>query len=155
MGDCELASFRNVLLRQQSTTTGNWHRFCPFYERMAPAPAPRQDSAMAGVINYERQAKCWSTGHRVTLQRVSLGDGRGEEGMSSMAIDYLPRIPVGQQPMELVERKGLGHPDSLYDAIMEAIFVALCRTYLDAIGQGLHHVRSQSVRASGQRRTRP
>ena len=75
--------------------------------------------------------------------------------MSSMVIDYLPRISVGQQPLGLVERKGLGHPDSLCDAIIEAISVALCRTYLDAISQGLHHVRSQSVRASGQRRTRP
>jgi S-adenosylmethionine synthetase len=56
-----------------------------------------------------------------------------------MVIDYLLRIPVGQQPMELVERKGLGHSDSLCDAIMEAISVALCRTYLDAIGQVLHH----------------
>ena len=72
-----------------------------------------------------------------------------------MVIDYLPRISVGQQPLGLVELKGLGHPDALCDAIMEAISVALCRTSLDAIGQGLHHVRSQSVRASGQRRTRP
>jgi S-adenosylmethionine synthetase len=46
---------------------------------------------------------------------------------------------VGQQPLGLVERKGLGDPDSLCDAMMEAISVALCRTYLDTIGQVLHH----------------
>jgi len=100
---------------------GNWHRFCPFYERMTPAPAPRQGSAMAGVINDDRQAKCWSTGHRATLQGVSSGEGRGEEGMSSIVIDYLPRVPVGQQPLGLVERKGLRHPDSLCDAIMAEV----------------------------------
>jgi S-adenosylmethionine synthetase len=59
--------------------------------------------------------------------------------MSSMVLEYLHHIPVGQQQMELVERKGIGHPDSLCDAIMEAISVALRRTYLDATGQVLHH----------------
>jgi S-adenosylmethionine synthetase len=49
--------------------------------------------------------------------------------MSPLSIDYLPHLPVGQ--LELVERKGLGHPDSMCDAIMEAISVALCRTYVD------------------------
>ena len=48
--------------------------------------------------------------------------------MLPIVIEYLPHIPVGQQQMELVERKGLGHPDSMCDAMMEAISVALCRT---------------------------
>ena len=59
--------------------------------------------------------------------------------MSPLVLDYLPHIPVGQQQMELVERKGLGHPDSICDALMEAISVALCRTSLHATGQVLHH----------------
>ena len=29
--------------------------------------------------------------------------------MSSIVIEYLPHIPIGQQQIELVERKGLGH----------------------------------------------
>jgi len=57
--------------------------------------------------------------------------------MASVVIDYLQ--PMGQQQMGLVERKGLGHPDSICDAIMEAISVALGRTYLDATRQVLHH----------------
>lgn len=32
----------------------------------------------------------------------------------------LATLPASQQPMELVERKGLGHPDSMCDAMMEA-----------------------------------
>jgi S-adenosylmethionine synthetase len=57
---------------------------------------------------------------------------------------------VGQQPVELVERKGLGHPDSICDAIMEAISVALCRTYLDATGQVLHHNIDKGLLVAGQ-----
>ena len=40
---------------------------------------------------------------------------------------------------EVVERKGLGHPDTLADGISEAISRSLCRFYLDEFGQILHH----------------
>lgn len=42
-------------------------------------------------------------------------------------------------PFEVVERKGLGHPDTLADGISEAISRSLCRHYLDEFGQILHH----------------
>jgi S-adenosylmethionine synthetase len=67
-----------------------------------------------------------------------------------MVIEYLPHIPVSQQQMELVERKGLGHPDSMCDAIMEAISVALCRLYLEATGQVLHHNIDKGLLVAGQ-----
>jgi S-adenosylmethionine synthetase len=70
--------------------------------------------------------------------------------MSSMVIDYLQHIPAGQQQIELVERKGLGHPDSICDAIMEAISLALCRTYLDAMGRVLHHNIDKGLLVAGQ-----
>ena len=70
--------------------------------------------------------------------------------MLPLVLDYLPHIPVSQQLMELVERKGLGHPDSICDAIMEAISVALCQTYLNATGQVLHHNIDKSVLVAGQ-----
>ena len=70
--------------------------------------------------------------------------------MLPLVLDYLPHLPVGQQPMELVERKGLGHPDSICDAIMEAISVALCQTYLNATGQVLHHNIDKSLLVAGQ-----
>lgn len=40
---------------------------------------------------------------------------------------------------EVVERKGLGHPDTLADGISEAISRSLCRHYLEESGQILHH----------------
>lgn len=39
----------------------------------------------------------------------------------------------------MVERKGLGHPDTLCDAIAEHASVALCRYYRDHFGTVLHH----------------
>ena len=39
--------------------------------------------------------------------------------------------PPGRQPVEVVERKGLGHPDTICDAIAEHICVRLCATYRD------------------------
>ena len=45
----------------------------------------------------------------------------------------------GSQPVEVVERKGLGHPDTLCDAVAERICVRLCRHYLDRFGMILHH----------------
>ncbi|MCJ7444668.1 MAG: methionine adenosyltransferase [Methanotrichaceae archaeon] len=40
---------------------------------------------------------------------------------------------------EVVERKGIGHPDTLADGISESISRALSKTYLDEFGQILHH----------------
>lgn len=45
----------------------------------------------------------------------------------------------GSQPVEIVERKGLGHPDTLCDAIAEQISIRLCRYYLEHFGHVLHH----------------
>ena len=45
----------------------------------------------------------------------------------------------GSAPVEVVERKGLGHPDSICDGIAEHVCVCLCRYYLDRFGVILHH----------------
>ncbi len=42
-------------------------------------------------------------------------------------------------PFEVVERKGLGHPDTLADGVSEAISVELSRFYLEESGEILHH----------------
>lgn len=47
--------------------------------------------------------------------------------------------PPGARPVEIVERKGLGHPDTLCDAMAEEISVRLCRHYLERFGTILHH----------------
>ena len=55
-----------------------------------------------------------------------------------LVIDSLESLP-GDHDVEIVERKGLGHPDTLCDAIAERICVRLCRCYLDRFGTILHH----------------
>ena len=43
------------------------------------------------------------------------------------------------QPVEIVERKGIGHPDTMCDALAEELSRTLCRYYLDNFGLVLHH----------------
>lgn len=42
-------------------------------------------------------------------------------------------------PFEVVERKGIGHPDTLADGISESISRSLCRLYLEEFGSIMHH----------------
>lgn len=43
------------------------------------------------------------------------------------------------EPFEIVERKGLGHPDTICDGISDSISRALSKYYLDRFGTILHH----------------
>jgi S-adenosylmethionine synthetase len=45
---------------------------------------------------------------------------------------------VEDQYIEIVERKGIGHPDSICDGVAETVSRALARTYLDRFGKPLH-----------------
>ena len=46
---------------------------------------------------------------------------------------------IDEQKIELVERKGIGHPDSICDGIAEEISRVLCKKYLEEFGVILHH----------------
>lgn len=48
-------------------------------------------------------------------------------------------IPASMRGVELVERKGLAHPDTLIDGIMENISMELCGEYIRQFGKILHH----------------
>ncbi|RLG07711.1 MAG: methionine adenosyltransferase [Thaumarchaeota archaeon] len=58
---------------------------------------------------------------------------------SRIVVERINRLPVTQQYVELVERKGLGHPDYIIDSACEYASVALSKYYLDNFGQILHH----------------
>lgn len=49
------------------------------------------------------------------------------------------RLDPGANEVEVVERKGLGHPDTICDALSEEVSRALCRYYLERFGRILHH----------------
>lgn len=59
------------------------------------------------------------------------------------------RVPLGRQRIELVERKGKGHPDSLCDAVAEDVSIALCREYLKAFGRILHYNADKAMLVAG------
>jgi S-adenosylmethionine synthetase len=73
--------------------------------------------------------------------------------MPNIILEELEQAPVEQRRVELVERKGTGHPDSICDAIMEQGSVALCREYLDTFGHVLHHNLDKGLLVAG--RTEP
>jgi S-adenosylmethionine synthetase len=56
---------------------------------------------------------------------------------------------VTDQRVEIVERKGTGHPDFICDSVMEAISVALSRAYKEAFGTILHHNIDKGLLAAG------
>ncbi len=58
--------------------------------------------------------------------------------MAEIVLERLQRPPIGEQRVEIVERKGLGHPDSVCDAVMEEIARAINGEYQICLGQILH-----------------
>lgn len=54
-------------------------------------------------------------------------------------ISLLEAPSPASQPLEIVERKGLGHPDTICDALAENLSRALSRVYLERCGAILHH----------------
>jgi len=75
------------------------------------------------------------------------------EGME-IVVEALRDTPVARRRTELVERKGLGHPDTLCDALVEAISIALNRMYLDRIGIIAHYNIDKALLIAGQCRKR-
>ncbi len=63
----------------------------------------------------------------------------GESIKRNINVEFVSREPVEEQEIEMVERKGLGHPDSLCDGIAEAVSIALCKEYKRKCGMILHH----------------
>lgn len=70
--------------------------------------------------------------------------------MPQIFVEHLQNKPVGQQIVELVERKGVGHPDSICDAIMEAVSIDLSRAYIEQTGRVLHHNIDKGMLVAGQ-----
>jgi S-adenosylmethionine synthetase len=56
--------------------------------------------------------------------------------MNSLVLSALESV---DDAVEVVERKGLGHPDTICDALAEAFSHNLCREYRNRFGDILHH----------------
>ena len=60
-------------------------------------------------------------------------------GDPTFTVQHLDRNPITSRQTEFVERKGIGHPDSICDGVAEAISRRLSQHYLDEFGRILHH----------------
>jgi S-adenosylmethionine synthetase len=60
------------------------------------------------------------------------------------------RISPAEEAVEIVERKGLGHPDTICDAVMESVAVELAQAYLKTCGRVLHFNADKGMLVAGQ-----
>ena len=70
----------------------------------------------------------------------------------NISIEQLNRVPTHKSDVEIVERKGIGHPDSICDGIAEAVSRELSKYYLKEYGRVLHHNTDQLEAVGGQSR---
>ncbi len=73
--------------------------------------------------------------------------------MNSIIVERLIHTPVEEQKVEIVERKGIGHPDSIADGIAEAMSRNLSREYLKRCGAVLHHNTDETQIVAGRAKT--
>ena len=59
--------------------------------------------------------------------------------MRNIIVEKLNQKYIEDLDIEIVERKGIGHPDSISDGSGETVSHALCNMYLDELGGVLHH----------------
>lgn len=52
--------------------------------------------------------------------------------------------------IEMAERKGIGHPDTVCDAITEQVSIELCKYYLNEFGSVMHHNVDKALLIGGQ-----
>ena len=67
----------------------------------------------------------------------------------NICVEQYLETPIEKQQIELVERKGIGHPDSIADGLAEAVSRALCKEYIDKCGTILHHNTDETQIAAG------
>ena len=69
--------------------------------------------------------------------------------MRKITVEQLKVPPMGRRGVEVVERKGLGHPDTICDSIMNEVSVQLCKEYTKKFGAILHHNTDKSLLVAG------
>jgi len=68
----------------------------------------------------------------------------------NILVEELNQTPIEEQKIEIVERKGLGHPDTICDLIMNEISIELSKFYLKKFGTILHHNIDKALLAAGE-----
>jgi S-adenosylmethionine synthetase len=68
----------------------------------------------------------------------------------NLVIEKLNKLPTSKQKVEIVERKGVGHPDTICDSIVNQISVELSKYYLKKFGQIMHHNIDKALLSAGE-----
>ncbi|MBC7219048.1 MAG: methionine adenosyltransferase [Hadesarchaea archaeon] len=74
--------------------------------------------------------------------------------MRNIIVEEIKQVPLVEQNLEIVERKGIGHPDSICDSILDRVSVELCQEYLKRFGTIMHHNTDKSLLVAGKVETR-
>ena len=69
---------------------------------------------------------------------------------AAVVVEAVSERPVGRRRVEMVERKGIGHPDTICDSLVESIAVALNRMYLERLGTVAHYNVDKALLVAGQ-----
>ncbi|MFC7114910.1 methionine adenosyltransferase [Natronoarchaeum sp. GCM10025703] len=67
----------------------------------------------------------------------------------NIRVEPIDRRAVEDQDVEIVERKGIGHPDSICDGIAEHVAQAIASEYLDRVGKVLHYNTDETQLVAG------
>lgn len=70
--------------------------------------------------------------------------------MRNIIVEDLKQTPLEKQRLEIVERKGVGHPDYICDAVADRISISLSKVYMEKAGTILHHNVDKSLLVAGE-----
>lgn len=69
---------------------------------------------------------------------------------TSIVVKELSQELMDERPFEVVERKGIGHPDTIADSVMDAIAIRLGKEYIKKTGHILHYNLDKSLLVAGE-----
>ena len=67
----------------------------------------------------------------------------------NIRVEPVAGLAVEDQAVEIVERKGIGHPDSICDGVSEHVSETLAREYIDRVGKVLHYNTDETQLVAG------
>ncbi|MEM2902462.1 MAG: methionine adenosyltransferase [Candidatus Bathyarchaeia archaeon] len=70
--------------------------------------------------------------------------------MRNIIVKELKQTPLNSQPIEICERKGVGHPDSICDALLNEVSNELSKEYLKHFGVIMHHNIDKGLLVAGE-----
>ncbi len=68
----------------------------------------------------------------------------------NIVVESIKGFVPTKSDIEIVERKGIGHPDSIADGIAEEVSISLCKEYLKRFGTLMHHNTDQCEVVGGE-----